>query len=401
MPDANAVLDPKQAGCEYPDKDLCGAGVIFKFVQALLQTRSFGLVEGREKWLLDMVGLATLSDMVPLTGENRVLARYGLLVLRKSPRPGLLTMLRTLRINQRHLTEDDIGFMISPRINAASRMGVPHDAFTFLATRDHTTAQKAVQHLNEINDERKGVVASMVKEIKKRVGDDNAGGGKVKDVIVAGDPQWKPSLLGLAANTLAAEYDRPVFLWGRDGQNQLKGSARSNGRIDLGKLMEGASHVFDQYGGHKLAGGFAVNHQSVHELERALRDAREKVGEEVLDETDGEVDAELVLDEVRDEMFDEVNQLAPFGVGNPKPLFRFRDVVIKDARAFGRQNNHLELAFENSSDRRRIKAIAFFKTHADFDRDISVGQVITLTAHMERSYFRNKPELRLRIVGIK
>lgn len=400
LPEANAILDPKQPGCSYPDSELCGAGVIFKCVQALLAQRDWGLVAGREKWLLDMVGLATLSDMVPLVGENRVLAWYGLVVLRKSPRPGLLRMLRALNITQRHMNEDDIGFMVSPRINAASRMGVPKDAFTFLATRDHTQADLAVKHLNEINDERKGVVASMVKEIKKRIGDDNAGRENVKDVIVAGDPEWKPALLGLAANTLAGEYDRPVFLWGRDGQHQLKGSARSNGRIDLTKLMEGASHVLDQYGGHKQAGGFAVNHDSVHQLEDALISARQNVGEEVLDESDGEVDADLTLAEVRDDIFDQIDRLAPFGVGNPKPLFRFRDVPIKDARTFGKQNNHLELTFEDENSR-RIKAVAFFRTHSDFARDLSAAQVVTLTAHMERSYFRGKPELRLRIVDIR
>ena len=398
LPDATAIIDPKQEGCGYPFPDLCGAGVIFKLVQALLSARDFELPIGREKWMLDMVGLATLSDMVPLVGENRVLASYGLTVLRKSRRPGLMKMMRELGITQPRLTEDDIGFMISPRINAASRMGVPMDAFTFLSTRDHGEADRSVKHLNTINEERKGVVASMVKEIKKRLD----GHERTSDtpVIVAGDPEWKPSLLGLAANTLAGELDRPVFLWGRDGKHELKGSARSNGRVDLTKLMEGAGDVLTQYGGHKLAGGFAVDHESVHRLEEALLQAAENVPEEPLDETDGEPDAELRLADVRDELFDEINRLAPFGVGNPKPLFRFRDVKIESARTFGKQNNHLELQL-TTPDTRPVKAIAFFKTPQDFGRDLTQGKYITLTAHMERSFFRNRPELRLRIVNIE
>src|SRR3989338_4277625 len=125
IPQAYAILNSKQTECFYPEKTLCGAGVIFKLIQALISKKNIDwqLKEGAEKWFLDMVGLATLSDMVPLTGENRVFAYYGLKVLRKSPRVGLSHLCSLLRMNRQELTEDDIGFMITPRINAASRMG--------------------------------------------------------------------------------------------------------------------------------------------------------------------------------------------------------------------------------------------------------------------------------------
>ncbi len=399
-PAATAVLDPKQPDCQYPFSELCGAGVIFKLVQAILATRRFGLAEGREKWLLDMVGLATLSDMVPLRGENRVLASFGLVVLRRSRRPGLLRLLRELRIDQRFLTEDDIGFMIAPRINAASRMGVPMDAFKFLSTTDPTEAEQAALHLNSVNEERKGVVAAMVKQIKQRLGEASRETAS-KEVIVAGDPAWRPSLLGLAANTLAAEYDRPVFLWGRDGQEILKGSARSNGRVDLLKLMEAAKEVLTAYGGHRQAGGFTVDHECVHSLEEALIRAAAAVPEEDLGSTEGGgADAELTLEEVGPDLYRHLEQLAPFGVGNPKPLFRFRRVAVEKVRSFGRRNDHLELSFRDR-DGRIVKAVGFFMSVSDFPAELKDGRTITLEASMERSVFAGKKEIRLRIVKVQ
>ncbi|MEI7463546.1 MAG: DHH family phosphoesterase, partial [Candidatus Taylorbacteria bacterium] len=236
LPPAFAIIDHKQADCKYPDKNLCGSGVAYKLIQAILKKNRLGLKEGMEKWLLDLVGIATMSDMVPLLGENRTFAHYGLAVLRKSPRKGIMQLLRKLGINQRHLTEDDIAFMITPRINAASRMGVPMDAFKLLSADNDDDAYTAANHLDKINNERKGVVASLVKEVKKilhaRYGESSSSpqtpqGGIGEDlspqagvlvatsipaVIVLGNPDWRPSLLGLVANTVAEEYDRPVFL---------------------------------------------------------------------------------------------------------------------------------------------------------------------------------------------
>ena len=210
LPPAFAIVDHKQKDCNYPEKILCGSGVGFKLIQAILKINRFGLKEGQEKWFLDMVGLATLSDMVPLVGENRVFAGYGLMVLRKSPRKGLMRLLSHLKIAQRFLTEDDVGFMITPRINAASRMGVPMDAFRLLATDDDEEAHKYVEHLDKINNERKGTVAAIVKEVKKIINERHR--DNPRSVIVVGNPEWRPSLLGLVANTCSEEFGRPAFL---------------------------------------------------------------------------------------------------------------------------------------------------------------------------------------------
>ena len=155
LPPAFAIINPKQKGDKIPEKMLCGSGVIFKVIQALVSDPRINFPKGQEKWMLDMVGLATLSDMVPLLGENRTLAFYGMKVLQKSPRAGLQKLFGNLRIDQRNVIEDDIVFMITPRLNAASRMGIPMDAFKLFSTTDDAEAGALAIHLNNKNDERK------------------------------------------------------------------------------------------------------------------------------------------------------------------------------------------------------------------------------------------------------
>lgn len=396
LPYAYAIINPKQKGDKYPYKEISGAGVAFKLVQALLEKGDFDITAGWEKWLLDMVGLATVADMVELRGENRSFAHYGLKVLRKSPRVGLMKLCRKIKVNQQQITEDDIGFMIAPRINAASRMDLPYDAFKLLVTDDEVEADELSSYLNKINDERKGIVAGMVKEIKKRI----TGIGKLREVIVMGNPIWRPALLGLAANSIVEEYDRPVFLWGREEGDVLKGSCRSDGSVNLVNMMEMVKETFIGFGGHAYSGGFSIMNENIHTLEQTLSDSYEEAKKH--HEDNGEemyIDKNLSIDDVNWDTYSVIEKLAPFGIGNPKPLFLFKSVEIINVKHFGKEKNHLQLDFENFSGK-IISAIAFFKTNESFDRSLEKGDKINLVATMEKSTFRNFPELRLRIVDV-
>ncbi|OYV27252.1 MAG: hypothetical protein B7W98_02150, partial [Parcubacteria group bacterium 20-58-5] len=217
LPEAFAILNPNAREDEmYPFKSLCGSGVAWKLVCATLAVAPElreKVPEGWEKWLLDMVGLATIADMVPLTGENRVLATYGLTVMRKSPRIGLQKLLRGMRVEQRGITEDDVGFMIAPRVNAASRLGEARDAFKLFITTDESEADLLAKKLEKLNRERKAQAGAITRAVHARLKER----GEVRSVIALGDPEWRPALLGLVANTIADEYERPVFLWGREG----------------------------------------------------------------------------------------------------------------------------------------------------------------------------------------
>jgi single-stranded-DNA-specific exonuclease len=412
LPPAFAIVDHKQKDCKYPEQILCGSGVGFKLVQAIIKVNSnlkskvFELKDGHEKWFLDMVGIATMSDMVPLVGENRALAHFGLRVLKISPRKGLMRLLRHLKIDQKHLTEDDIGFMITPRINAASRMGLPMDAFCLLATDDDIEAHKYVEHLDKINNERKGVVASLVKEVKKIIKERHA--ENPRNVIVAGNPEWRPSLLGLVANTLAEEFGKPAFLWGRDGDNVIKGSCRSGGTVSVVDIMHKVpAGIMLQYGGHSASGGFAVANEAIHHLDDHLNSAFDLLAKEMADgkvliEPDY-IDMEITLDEANWNNYAEIEKLAPFGVGNKKPVFIFKDIKIFGIKEFGKEKNHLELAFKKENGQ-AIKAIGFFMDMESFkNREggfLKIGDTIDLIATMEKSLFGGRTELRLRIVDV-
>jgi len=409
VPQAFVILNPKQLDCQYPEKMLCGSGVVFKLIQALcLEIRNskfdipVTISPGWEKWLLDMVGIATLSDMVPLTGENRVFAYYGLKVLKKSPRRGVTELLSVLRMNRADITEDDVGFSISPRINAASRMGIPMDAFRLFATKDENEAATLAKHLDKINNERKGKVASLVKEVKKVVEErspSTSSGQRPRKVVVAGNPNWRPALLGLVANSLAEDMHCPVFLWGREESIELKGSCRSGGSVDLSLMMHEASSVFSAFGGHKEAGGFSTTLEKVHLLESELERAYEKVRAEYVSDQTRIADALLTFDEVNDKTWQEVCKLAPFGVGNPKPLFLFQNVKARKIEQFGKDKQHLKLTFAKENGV-YVNAIQFYAKVEDFPPALGEGRAVNLLAHLERSTFGNRIELRLRIVDI-
>ena len=395
LPDAFAIVNPKRKGSSYPFSELCGATLAFKLVQAILAKEPFGIKEGMEKWSLDLVAIATLSDMVPLVGENRIFAKFGLDVLRKSPRPGIQALMKKLNIDQRSLSEDDVVFMITPRINAASRMGVPLDAFKLLSTDNSKEAGEIAEHLEQINNERKGVVASIVKEAKKHLKMRE----KLGEVIVAGNPEWRPALLGLVANSLVEEYKRPVFVWGRDGDGALKGSCRSYNGRNLFELMQSASGYFLEFGGHAGAGGFTVTLEQLTVLEEKLSEIFKENTKKSTNPQGSTLESSGLItvspEEIREDLWETVSLFAPFGMGNPKPVFKINSAV-SGVKKFGKEGNHLELSLNNG----QIKAISFFSSPDSFSVLPTPGLSINLLAHLEKSFFRNRPELRLRIVDI-
>lgn len=397
LPPAYSILNPKVEGCMYPEKMLCGSGVIFKFVQGFYKKygNEFGIKPGFEKWFLDMVGIATLSDMVPLVGENRVFAVYGLKVLKKTSRPGLSQLFSKLRVKREHLSEDDIGFTITPRINAASRMGEPAAAFNLLSTTDEALAGVYADGLEHVNNERKGTVAALVKEIKKALAERDI---ENKKVIVIGNPGWRPSLLGLVANSLAEEYNRPAFLWGRDGEGIIKGSCRSGGTTSVLSIMQKTPESFLAYGGHSASGGFEISNEKIHMLADALEQAAHSLGHET-EERQGFVDAEISLGDVSWDLYKDLEKLAPYGTGNPKPVFMIKNAYIDSVKSFGKEKNHTEIVFLDQNNR-KISAIQFFAPTDSLPSHAKPRSRVDLVAHLEKSTFKNYPELRLRIVDI-
>ena len=406
LPDALAVINPKlgpPAG-GYPFRDLCGAAVAWKLVQATLvegkkrNASNFSVIpDGWEKWLLDMVAIATIADMVPLVDENRVLSHFGLKVLRKSPRPGIIALCNRLRLRRDELTEDDIAFSIAPRVNAASRMDEPDTAFNLLSTENPEEAETLAVHLEEMNTRRKGIVAVVVRQARKSVRERF---GDSERVVVLGNPGWKPAILGLAANSIMAERGGVVCLWGRDANGNLKGSCRSDGSISIAELFANAGDVFDEAGGHANSGGFSVSHENVHtlseELTRAASSLRSTVSD--TDKNDSTPDALISLPELSSAFFADVSLLAPFGIGNPKPVLSVCDTVVTDVRRFGRDSAHVELRLECRRSGARMRAFDFFRAPEEFTLTPVAGTKVRVLATIGRDSYRGG--LALRIVDV-
>ena len=243
-PKAYAIVDLKQNGETYPTKFLSGAGIAFKTICAIVKVGKFNITSGWEKWLLDVVAIATVADMVPLTGENRALVYYGLKVLKKTQRPGLLSFYKRLKLSAPNITEDDLSFVICPRINVAGRMDHATVGFNLLTTQSEQEAIWIGERLDIMTSDRKESVNGIMEKI-----DDEFGESK-PELIMIGNVGWSPGVLGLTANKVLEKYNCPVFLWGKGGDS-IKGSCRSNGAINLVEFMRGLPiDLLDDLGGH-------------------------------------------------------------------------------------------------------------------------------------------------------
>jgi single-stranded-DNA-specific exonuclease len=421
LPDAYAIINPKQRYCAYPEKMLCGAGVIFKVATAL--AKKYNLSSGSEKWWLDMVGIATLSDMVPLLGENRIFAHFGLLVLKKTKRIGLTKLYASLKINPRHLYEEDVTFMITPRINAASRMANPMDAFTLLSTDSEAVAEEMVDHLNSVNNERKVQVAHLVKQIHKNVKERKLDEDVSVPVIVLGNPEWKPPVLGLAATNIVRDYNKPVFLWGRSEDGLIKGSCRAPDGVDIVSVMREIEksiiqpgELFINMGGHSASGGFSLTEHGVHRFSDLLNLAYKKVymSEPSLDAvTDSAspddanhravytVDALVKAGDIHAELWNSIVKLSPYGEANPKPLLVIQKVLIVEKKLFGKTKEHLEITCIDQQTQKRVKGIQFFATqNKKLTEGLGINDIVDVLGYIEKSMFKSYPEYRLRVVDV-
>ena len=408
MPNAYAVIDPKQEGETYPFRDFCGGGLAWKLSCAVLAIGraentawATAIPEGWEKWLLDMAALSTIADMVPLTGENRVIAHYGLIVMRKSPRLGLQALCKGARVDQRYLTEDDIGFTVAPRINAASRMGNPRDAFELLSTDDPIKAEALAKELERINRSRRATAGAITKAAHERIKLRELDGA-LPSVLALGDPDWRPGLLGLVANTLAEEYERPVFLWGREGGTSLKGSCRAGvPHISVVELMAAAESVFAGYGGHRASGGFTVKDDMVFMLEEQLNAALASLPAQDIQDTSARADAHISISDATHALLSRVSRLAPFGMGNDKPLFALRGAQLTAVSWFGKSDEHLKLTF-TSDGFDSIEGVAFYAKRelGPGIKTLAPGQDVRVLGSLERDQFSRGRPVRLRLVSV-
>lgn len=394
-PPAHAIINPKKEDEPYPYKFICGTGLAFKMVDAMLKKYDFAVPKNWQRWLLDVVAISTVADMVPLTGENRVLLQYGLKVLRKSKRKGLSALYNMTRTNAVHIDEMDIGFTIAPRINAASRLAHATISHGLLTVTNDEEAKRLALQLEEINSKRKKLVEEIYEEAVRQVKDDS----KQEHIIFLGNESWPPGVLGIVCNRLVSEFSRPAYLWGGGGEN-YKGSCRTYGGLNVVDLMrEAGESILTDFGGHKASGGFAVEKKDIHEFSSCIREVYES-GKHASAEDPLLIEAVLAVDDVSESLFSAIHQLAPFGMENPKPLFCFRHIKPIGAGAFGSNGGgHVKVTFRRE-DGTLINAIGF-GTGTEWIERIQSGERIDMAAAIEENRWNGKREIRLRIEALR
>jgi single-stranded-DNA-specific exonuclease len=337
LPQAIAVLDPKRKDCNYPYKELSGCGVGFKLVQAIAITRNIPL-EQLEPYL-DLVVISIAADIVPITGENRVLAYYGLLRLNTAPREGIRAMLELAEI-KRSLTISDIVFVIGPRINAAGRMESGNKAVEFLISNSAGHAIESGKYLNKNNADRRDLDVFTTQQALAMIAESPV--LQQKKATVLFHPQWHKGVIGIVASRLTEVYYRPTILL-TQSNGVVSGSARSVKDFDIYEAISACSHLLEQFGGHKFAAGLTLKPENVEAFRNAFE---EEVSKTITDEMlipEIEIDALINFNEATPALYNILKQFSPFGPGNMVPVFTTKNVIHKsNASIVG--SNHLKLS---------------------------------------------------------
>jgi single-stranded-DNA-specific exonuclease len=340
IPAAIAAVNPKRPGDAYPFKELCGAGVAFKLVQAL-QQRSGKPVAGQEKWLLDLVALGTVCDVVPLVGENRMMATYGLKVMRKTRRVGLRALAEVGGVKIEQITSENLGFALGPRMNAAGRLEHARNSLELMLTKDPARALAIAHELDGLNRKRRATQDAIF-EAADKLAEGYAGDG----VLVLADKDWSHGVVGIVASKLMEKWQRPVLVAQILGEF-TKGSARSVKGYSIVDGLRANAGVLEKFGGHFFAAGFTLKTDKLDEFRVGLNE--HFAGEtEAIAAAVEEIRADLEVEDLGSidwQLLAELELLEPFGSGNPRPLLEVKSLQVNRLSRVGSEGKHLRLGF--------------------------------------------------------
>ncbi|HSB90190.1 MAG TPA: single-stranded-DNA-specific exonuclease RecJ [Anaerolineales bacterium] len=348
LPRAEVLINPRQSGDRYPEKNLAGAGVAFKLAQALSERRSVSLAP--EALALTAVG--TIADMVPLTGENRRLAARGLEALNHEPGVGLGALIESARLTRGRVSARDVGYLLGPRLNAAGRMGDPMEARRLLAAKDPVQARRAAASLEEANRLRQQQTLEATDAARAGLGETVAS----LSLLFASDESYSEGIIGLVAARLMEEFYRPAVVVSL-GSEVSKGSARSVTGFDITGALDACAELLDRHGGHERAAGFTIRTERLDVLRSRLTDLADPVLSGEHGEPKLRIDALVSFDEIDGRLFQFVRKVEPCGSGNPEPVFASQGVAVVHRRAVGGQGEHLKLRLSQNG--RFFSAIAF------------------------------------------
>ena len=394
MPPALAVINPKQTGDDYPDKNLAGVGIAYKLGLGLLETlRRKGdqsAQEFDETRLLDLVALGTVADLAPLTGENRNLVRQGLKTIRQPRRQGLQALIGVCGLLPRQIQASDIGFVLGPRLNAAGRLDSALASFDLLTSRSVNEAGYLAQQLDNQNRERQKITreSQVLAETIALAEDPDS------MLLFAADASFNPGIVGLVASRLNELYYRPAIV-ANLGETHTRGSCRSIPEFHITEALDQCAHLMEHHGGHAAAAGFTVRNENLEELVQNLR----KIAAEQLSDLDLRpvltADLEIQLSNLVPEILEQLEILQPTGYGNPQAVFVSRELKVNDHRLVGKDGSHLKLTVSDGWI--TYDAIAFRQGHWHADMPLFVDLLYTF----EKNEFNGKENLQLKVRDIK
>ncbi len=387
LPNSLAIINPQLEREKYPFKFLAGVGVAFKLIQGLLKDKDCPLTdrEATEKWLLDLVALGTIADFMPLLGENRVLTKYGLVVLNKTRNLGLKSLIKYSSLETGSLGAGNVGYQLSPRINAAGRINHATDALGLFLSISEKEADEHAQHLNLLNTQRQKITEKVFKSVKINEKD---------KIIVALGEDWPGGVLGLVANKLVDAFYRPALVLRREGKN-LIGSGRSAGSFDLFSLLKKESKYFEAFGGHKGAVGFTLKATvPFSQFKNKILERAEKIlGSEVIIPKLS-VETEINLADINWELYEELIKFEPFGCENSQPNFLMKNIILEKIQAVGKNNKHYRLFVEGG------RKMIYFNS-ASIMTNFKPGQKIDVVFKIDVNQWNGTQELQMKVIDIR
>ena len=390
LPNAYAILNPKRPGCGSEDKDLAAVGVAFKL--ALAVTRALGGNENLVFGMLDLVALATIADIAPLRGENRVFARYGLKMLAETQNLGLRALIRSAGLEGKPLTAGRIGYILAPRLNAVGRLGHALRGVELLTAQTEHEANIIARELEELNVKRQEIDRATLEQARRRV--------LALDLeetfgIVLAEEGWHPGVIGIVASRIVEEFGRPTILIALDGE-EGKGSGRSISRFDLHKGIGGCRHLLQRFGGHRSAAGVTIARDRVDEFARCFNDAARAAlsPDDLVPEL--RIDLEVALADLTPGFESLLRHLEPCGIGNPSPMLLTRGVRLAAApRIVGQGGLKLRL----QTDHEPLEAVGWSLGHRI--GEIDVNRPLDVAFRLERDEYQGVSRLQAKLADFR
>ena len=350
LPPADAVVDPRQEGCEYPFKGLCGAAVAYKLVEALCEANGQDVAD--LDYLLENVAIATVADVMDLTEENRILVKQGLEMLKRTSNLGLRALIQCIGLEGKKIQAYHIGFILAPCLNASGKLDTAKRALALLRAKTEREADMLAGDLKALNESRRDMTDRVVDEAMAKVEQTDIRGDKVLVIYL---PDCHESLAGLVAGRVRENYYRPVFVL-TDSEDGVKGSGRSIESYSMYEELTGCGDLLTKFGGHPMAAGLSLDKENVEKFKRRLNDqctlSEEELTEKVV------IDMELPFAAITEHFIEELEYMEPFGKGNTKPVFAARSVVMQHVKIIGKNKNVAKATAIDAAGN-RMEAICF------------------------------------------